>query len=179
VIAALAFALRLLRGNLPRSLWVSLGILLTVWVAGGLVVDDLRGPDSARYMYFGAVGVILVASAAATRVRFTRFGLAILFGVAAIGLATNVALLRERSAAMREASARIMAPSIGRLASLGSRGARSSLRWRRSSGPSAVAKRRLIDGLQAMNTPSTMLPNVDSMSSTARAVAPPVTAVTR
>jgi len=97
-----ALVIRFIRGGLPRSVWITLGIVLTVWAAGTLVVGVFRPPDSARYLYMGAVGVVMVAAAAATSVRFTRAGLAILFGVAVVGVMTNIAQLRDRARDTRD-----------------------------------------------------------------------------
>ena len=101
-LAVVALVLRIRRGSVPASLWVSLGILLTYWGLASLVVDPLtRPPGANRYIYTGAVGVLLVATAAAGGIRFSRLGLAALFAAAAISLATNLALLRDGAARFR------------------------------------------------------------------------------
>ena len=101
-LAVLALALRIRRRNVPPSLWASLGILLSFWALGALAfVPVLRAPGSDRYIYMGAVGALLVATAAARGVRFSKLGLAALFGACAISLATNVALLRDGGAFFR------------------------------------------------------------------------------
>ncbi len=102
VLAVAALTVRIIRGKVPTSLWASLAIVLSVWILGGLVVSDLRPPDAPRYLYMGAIGVILVASAAATRVRFTKPVLVVLFAATAVSLATNLELLRQAAAAQRE-----------------------------------------------------------------------------
>jgi hypothetical protein len=102
VLAAGALATRIRRGSVPPSLWVSLGIALAFWAAGALAfLPDLRVPDSSRYLYMGAVAVLLVATDAARRIRFSTLGLAALFAACAISLATNIALLRDGAAALR------------------------------------------------------------------------------
>jgi hypothetical protein len=101
-VAALAtLALRIRGGNVPRSLWVSLAILLTVWVAGALATEGFRGPTAGRYTYIGAVGLLLVVTDAARSVRFSKLGLVALFGACAISVATNAALLRDTAASVR------------------------------------------------------------------------------
>ncbi|MGH2994011.1 MAG: hypothetical protein ACRDL1_10785, partial [Solirubrobacterales bacterium] len=103
-LAVVALALRIRRGNLPHSLWVSLGIVLTYWSLGALVASDFysRAPSNVRYMYEGAVGVLLVATDASRSIRFSRLGLVVLFGACAFSLATNVALMREGAAIFRD-----------------------------------------------------------------------------
>ena len=103
VIAVVALIVRIRRGSVPPSLWVSLGIALTLWASGALAAQPGRTPDSARFVYAGAVVVLLVATDAARSIRFSRLGLAALFGVCAVSLATNVALLRDFGAHFRDA----------------------------------------------------------------------------
>ena len=101
VLAVVGLVLRVRRGNVSPSLWVSLGIVLTYWVLGAFVVSDLRPPGLTRYVYVGAVGVLLVATDAARPIRFSRLGLAVLFAVCAASVATNVALLKDAAASFR------------------------------------------------------------------------------
>jgi hypothetical protein len=100
--AAAALVVRLRRGNVPVSLWASLGIVLAFWTLGALVTFPLRPPGSMRYVYTGAVAVLLVASDAARTVHFSRLGLTVLFGACAISLTTNLALLRDGAASFRD-----------------------------------------------------------------------------
>jgi hypothetical protein len=104
-----ALVLRIRRGDLPPSLWVALAIVLTWWALGALAYYEARPPDSVRYVYMGSVGVLLVAAAAAGAVRFSRLGLAVLFGACAISLATNIALLRDGAEFFRGTSATLEA----------------------------------------------------------------------
>ncbi|MGH2993541.1 MAG: hypothetical protein ACRDL1_08385, partial [Solirubrobacterales bacterium] len=102
-LAVVALVLRIRRGDNPPSLWVSLGIVLAYWSLGGLVAGSFaRTPEAARFIYPGAVGVLLVATAAGGRIRFSRLGLAVLFTAVAFSLATNLALLRDGAAQSRE-----------------------------------------------------------------------------
>lgn len=95
VVAVVALGLRILRGGVPSSLWASLGIVLSYWALGALAMGFLHPPLAARYLYLGAVGVLLVATDAARAQRFSKLGVAALFAVAAFSLATNIALLRD------------------------------------------------------------------------------------
>jgi hypothetical protein len=104
VIPVAALAWRIQRGNVPRSVWVSLGIVLGYWALIALGAGPTRVPEATRYMYLGAVGVLLVASAAATGIRFSKLGLAALFAVCLVSLAGNLALLRDGGRIFREGS---------------------------------------------------------------------------
>jgi hypothetical protein len=102
-LAVVAFVLRIRRGNLHPSLWVSLGIVLVFWSLAALVTGvGSRAPSAVRYIYPGAVGVLLVATDAMRPIRFSRLGLAVLFIAAALSVATNVALLRDGGSWFRE-----------------------------------------------------------------------------
>jgi hypothetical protein len=102
VVALVVLALRIRRGNVPRSLWVSLGIVLAYWSLGGLAYEPgLRGPESTRYLYPGAVMVLLVATDAARSVRFSRLGIAALLTVAAVSVVINVGRMRDGAAEFR------------------------------------------------------------------------------
>jgi hypothetical protein len=109
VIAVVALVLRIWRGRVPESLWASLGIALTLWTLAGLVSGALRDPSATRYMFAGAVAVLLVATDAARSVRFSRRGLAVLFAACAFSLATNIALLRDGASFIRDYSAVVRA----------------------------------------------------------------------
>jgi hypothetical protein len=109
VVAVAALLLRIKRGSVPSSVWSALGITLALWTLGGLVAGVLRDPTAPRYMYAGAVAVLLVATAAASRIRFSRLGLAALFAACGISLATNIALLRDGASFVRDYSTEIRA----------------------------------------------------------------------
>jgi hypothetical protein len=90
-----AVAWRLRRGSVPIMLWAVIGAALALWLMGSLARTPLRQPDSSRYLYPGAVMVLLVCAWAVVGTRFSRRALVAIFAVAAIGVATNVALLRD------------------------------------------------------------------------------------
>jgi hypothetical protein len=102
VLAVVALGLRIRRGNVPRSLWASIGIVLVFWVLGALAFGFQRPPTLARYLYMGAVGVLLVASDAARQIRFSRRGLVVLLLVAGLSLLTNIALMRDAGRFFRD-----------------------------------------------------------------------------
>jgi hypothetical protein len=103
ILATVALALRIRQGSVPRFLWVSLAIVLAFWTLSALARNELRPPGQIRYLYTGAVGVLLVAAAAASGTRFSRAGVAILFAVSALSLATNLVLLRDGASEFRNA----------------------------------------------------------------------------
>jgi hypothetical protein len=103
ILATVALALRIRQGSVPRFLWVSLAIVLAFWTLSALARNEFRPPGQIRYLYTGAVGVLLVAAAAASGIRFSRAGVTILFAVAALSLATNLVLLRDGAREFRNA----------------------------------------------------------------------------
>jgi hypothetical protein len=107
VIAAIALAglaWRLWRGPIGKWLWATMAILITLWLIGALGALDtaLDVPDSTRYIFPATVAVLLVAVEAARGVRLGRGALLIIFAVAAVGIATNVRLLGDGAAGLRD-----------------------------------------------------------------------------
>jgi hypothetical protein len=92
----IALAARVRQGALPRSFWVSVTVALVYWILIGFVgsADAVRVPGAPRYIYPGAVVLLLVATDALRGVALSSRGLTVLFGVTAFGLIGNVALLR-------------------------------------------------------------------------------------
>jgi hypothetical protein len=103
ILTTVALALRIRQGSVPRFLWVSLAIVLAFWTLSALARNEFRPPGQIRYLYTGAVGVLLVAAAAASGIRFSRVGVAALFAAAAVSLATNLVLLRDGAREFRNA----------------------------------------------------------------------------
>jgi hypothetical protein len=103
VAAVVALAIRVRRGPVPVMVWVGVALVLAYWTLGALVTeaDTKQLPGEVRYIYVGAVGVLLAATAAAAPLRFSRLGLGALFAVTAISLATNLTVLREGAGAFR------------------------------------------------------------------------------
>ncbi len=99
VIAAVALLWRLHRGEVPRALWAVIAIPVVLWAL--ISIAKLRNPSDPRYLYPGAIAVLLVGVEAARGVRWSRFALGVLFAIAIGGAATNVWLLRNDGAAYR------------------------------------------------------------------------------
>jgi hypothetical protein len=91
VVAAIALALRLALGSLPRTIWVWLSILGSYWLLLAIVA---RPPQASRYLLVGAVAVILIA-ADALRGRVSGRLAAGLLVLAVLALPANVAQLLE------------------------------------------------------------------------------------
>jgi hypothetical protein len=90
-IAALAFAVRLARGSIPRFVWIALAILLAFWLELALgFAPEGRTPFESRYLFPGAVLVLLVAAAALEGVRIPRPATVAIVAVGAVGVLTNI-----------------------------------------------------------------------------------------
>ena len=100
IVAALvviAVVWRLIRGDVSKSLYASMGVLFTYWLAAGLSEPIFFGSqaDAIRYVYPGSIGVLLVVTDAARGLRIRGFALGALFAVGAFSLAMNLVFLRD------------------------------------------------------------------------------------
>jgi len=91
VLAAIALAVRLKRGAIPRTLWVWLAVIVFYWVLMGAAA---RPPEGSRYVFVGAVGVLLVAAEAMAG-RISGRVTASVFVIVALALPANIAQLRS------------------------------------------------------------------------------------
>jgi hypothetical protein len=90
-IAAVAFAIRLSRGRVPPFVWIALAILVAYWLELALAFEpEGRTPTESRYLFPGAVLVLLVAGAALERVRISRTAAVVIIGVGVVGVLTNI-----------------------------------------------------------------------------------------
>jgi hypothetical protein len=87
--------LRLRRGDLHPTMWVFLATLAAFVVSIGVSVGPGRPPTAARYLFPGAVIVLLVAAEAARGVRFSRRAVTALVVLTALSLAVNLFHLLE------------------------------------------------------------------------------------
>lgn len=107
VLAALmivAVAWRLARGRVPPTLWAALAMVLSYWILASLAEASYRFPAKPQYMFPGAVLVLVVVSAAASRWRARRTALIALIAVTTLGIAGNAALLYNGAASNRDTS---------------------------------------------------------------------------
>jgi hypothetical protein len=106
VIALAAVGWRLWRGGTSRSVWAVMAIPATLWIIGALAASaPLRVPESPRYIYPTTIAVLLVAVEAGRGVRIGRRGIALLYGLVALGLASNLLLLRSGGKLLRDQAA--------------------------------------------------------------------------
>jgi hypothetical protein len=96
-LAALALALRIRRGGVPRTLWVSLAILLAYWVQ---IAMGGREADSARYIFVAATMALLLAADALRDRTLPALAIAAVFLVVALALPGNLAKLEDGRATM-------------------------------------------------------------------------------
>jgi hypothetical protein len=91
VAAALGIAFRLSRRSIPHALWAWLAIVLFYWLTMGAAA---RPPEGSRYLFFSAVGILLVA-AEALRGRVGNRLTAGIVIVVLLALPANIAQLRS------------------------------------------------------------------------------------
>ncbi len=92
---AVLLLLRLRRGHLHPSMWVFLATLAAFLASISLSVGPDRPPTATRYIFPGAVIVLLVVAEAARGVRFSPRAVAALVALTALSLAVNLWHLRE------------------------------------------------------------------------------------
>ena len=95
VIAALALValiIRLLRGPLHPSLLTAIAFLLALWTSYALAADSLtRTPEQPRYLFTGAVAVLLVVVEAVRGYRLPRVAVVAAVAVTGLSVAVGVA----------------------------------------------------------------------------------------
>ncbi|MET0306846.1 MAG: hypothetical protein ABW196_11570 [Solirubrobacterales bacterium] len=91
VLAAVALVVRLWLGAIPRALWAWLAVILFYWVTMAVAA---RPPEATRYVFFGAVGLLLLG-AEGMRGRIGPRVTAGLFVIALLALPANIAQLRS------------------------------------------------------------------------------------
>jgi hypothetical protein len=94
VLALVGVGWRFSRGRVPKMVWASLAIALALWFMETISTGEIRTPDTPRYLYSGALVVLIAGSWVAAGVGWRRPALVALFLLAASGVATNVAELR-------------------------------------------------------------------------------------
>jgi hypothetical protein len=91
VFAAVVLAYRLSLRKIPAALWAWIAVVLFYWVTMGAAA---RPAEGMRYVFFGAVGVLLLAAAAASG-RVGKWMTAGAIVVALLALPANIAQLRS------------------------------------------------------------------------------------
>jgi hypothetical protein len=103
--------------TLPPSFWAAVAALLTLWIITGLGRGDAfamfaRPADAPRYLYPGAILLLLVLVELAGAVRLPAWGAWAATGVLALGLVANLDRLHDAGVEHRLAAERVRA-SLG------------------------------------------------------------------
>jgi hypothetical protein len=103
VAAAGLVAWRIARmGLVPPRVVTLLAILLSFWLLTGLQRADKSPPDSSRYMYAGAVFIVLLAAELARGITVSRRAAAVLAAAAGLAIVANVGDLRDAGRLLRD-----------------------------------------------------------------------------
>jgi hypothetical protein len=123
VLALVALAWRLGGKRVPTPVWVTATVLVGLWLLQVLVSTKNGGrlPDESRYMYPGAIAVLLVLAAAAADLQLSRRSVYALFGVTLACAAVNVSSLHERADELRNIDSVQMRAALTGLELAGSR----------------------------------------------------------
>jgi hypothetical protein len=115
-VAAVLLVLARLFAHAPitRRLAVAAVALLTFWTLTALTRGDLGEPDASRYIYPGAILVLLIAAELTTRAAFTARDLCVLTVLVAGAVVANLGALRDGAQSLREVS-RILKPELAAL----------------------------------------------------------------
>jgi hypothetical protein len=92
---ALAGYGQLRRRGFPRGLWPVLAGAAGFWLLAGFNATAGREPYSSRYLYVGAVFLVLIAANLLERARFSRWGLAVAGALTLVVVGFNLVPLRE------------------------------------------------------------------------------------
>ena len=95
IAAIIALAIRFRRAPIGSDLWVFLAVLATFWLAIGLSAGVAREPTTPRYLFPGAVMLLLVFAAAARNMRPSRLAVGAMFAVATFSVAVNIGHMRD------------------------------------------------------------------------------------
>jgi hypothetical protein len=91
-LAVVALIWRIVRGAVPRTLWVFLAVILAYWV---LIALGGRPPDSSRYIFVGTLLVFLVAADALAGARLPAAAVLAALAVVVLAIPPNVAKLYD------------------------------------------------------------------------------------
>ena len=93
VVCGAVLAIRARRAH--PGLWAALGAGLTFWFLVALNADVFRQPTYSRYMYPGAIFVLMIAAELLRGVRLGRWALIAVFAILALTVVSNLDALRE------------------------------------------------------------------------------------
>ncbi len=109
VVAGVGLVWRVRRGAVDRWFWSYLAIPLVFWLSVVVALEPNRYPNSDRYIYGGAIAVLLLAAEALRGVRFSPSALAGLLVASAVALTGNIAQLRDDGSILRTTGANVRA----------------------------------------------------------------------
>jgi len=101
LVAAAGLAWRVRRGSVERWFWAYLAIPLVFWLSIAMTIQPNRYPNSDRYVYGGAVALLLLATEALRRVRLAAPALVSLLVAGVAAVLGNVAQLRVDGSIVR------------------------------------------------------------------------------
>lgn len=113
VISGLALAVRRKR-SVPVGLWAAAAALLALWVGTAVAPGDADGPETSRYVYPGALFLLIALVEALRRIRFSRLALAALGVAFGFAMVANVLQLQEIGDELR-ANARFVRAELAAL----------------------------------------------------------------
>jgi hypothetical protein len=99
--ALVAVGWRLSRGRVPATFWAAIAIALSLWAMQAIAPTVFRTPETARYLFPGAVATLLVLVEAGRGLRWSRGAVVALYAVAVVGVATNLIKLRDEGRELR------------------------------------------------------------------------------
>jgi hypothetical protein len=109
LIALVALAWRVRRGGLGRWFWPYLAIPVLFWLSIVVAIEPNRYPNSDRYIYFGAIAVLLLAAEALRRTRWSPTVLVGLLVASVVALTGNIAQMRQDGSILRTSGAQVRA----------------------------------------------------------------------
>jgi hypothetical protein len=83
------------RGPIPRTFWPPLGILIALWIELGIVLEPGRTAAESRYLYAGALVLLLVVIEMLRGVKTTRLTVAIALALTGAAVVGNMARFHE------------------------------------------------------------------------------------
>ena len=103
VAAAALVAWRLARiGAVPARVLTLLAILTSFWLLTGLQRAEFGGPDSSRYLYAGALFIVLLSTELARGIALSRPVAAVLAAAVGLAVVANVGDLRDAGRLLRD-----------------------------------------------------------------------------
>jgi hypothetical protein len=104
VLGVVALTCRVALVRPRRRFWALLAFPIAFWASIALSADFFRNPAEPRYLFFGVLGITLVAAEAWRATVTSNRALAILFGLLTLSLTANLLALRDAGRTYRSTS---------------------------------------------------------------------------